>query len=99
MRDISDDEFETLASGGRVLFDFYASWCVPCKPVTRLLEQVEADFPNTILVKVNIDKCPRAVKHCDVGAIPTLILFEDGKMVDQHLGPITEMTLREWLRV
>lgn len=99
MKDVTDEEFAEVIATGKVLVDFYSTWCQPCKPVTALLERIEVDHPGVTFVKVNIDECPDTVSLCSIGAVPTLILFEDGVQTAQHLGGMAEPTLNEWLRV
>lgn len=99
MRDVTDQEFQEVINNGRVLVDFYSTWCQLCKPVTALLEKIEVDYPDVTFIKVNIDEALGATTRCNIGAVPTLLLFENGEQVAQHLGGLSRVTLGDWLGV
>ena len=67
----------------KVLVDFYADWCGPCKMIAPELEKVESEIS---VVKVNVDEFEDIAREYGVMSIPTLILFEDGKPVKQTIG-------------
>lgn len=99
MKEVTDEEFQAAIASGKVLVDFYGTWCQPCKPLNALLEKIEPDFPDITFLKVNIDESPDCTTLCGVGALPTLVLFEDGEQIKEHLGGLSEPALRAWLRV
>lgn len=78
---------ENLKDKGLVLVDFWASWCGPCRMVAPIIDQLADDYKGKITVgKLNIDEESGAAIRYDVQSIPTLILFQDGKVVDTMLG-------------
>lgn len=66
----------------RVLVDFYADWCGPCKMLAPLLEKVD----NIDILKVNVDAFPDLAANYGIMSIPTLILFENGKEIKKEIG-------------
>ncbi|MCC6276875.1 MAG: thioredoxin [Oligoflexia bacterium] len=80
---------EVLKSKVPVLVDFWAEWCAPCRALAPTLEDVAAQFEGKVkIVKVNVDENPEVPQNFGVRSIPMLILFKDGKQIDQSLGNI-----------
>ncbi len=90
-KDVTDNTFENdvLQSKGLVLVDFWAEWCGPCKALTPKLEEIAGEMGGKLTIaKVNIDDNPDAPSRYGVRSIPTMILFKDGKDVDQIVGNV-----------
>lgn len=82
-------EAEVLKSSGKVLVDFYADWCGPCKMLSPILERVASAHEDIKICKVNIDECPDLAKKYQVMSIPTLIAFNDGMQLTTSLGLVS----------
>jgi len=77
---------DVLEANHRVLVDFYADWCPPCRALAPLLEDVAQSLEKPQILKVNVDDEPQLAERYSVSSIPTLIAFERGHEVDRHQG-------------
>lgn len=93
---LSDDSFENevLKSSTPVLVDFWASWCAPCKAISPVVDSLADEYDGKVKVaKLNVDENPATPGKYGVRGIPTLILFKDGKVVDQVVGAVPKNQL------
>jgi thioredoxin 1 len=93
----NSDDFDevVLESEEVVLVDFYADWCGPCKKQAPILEKYAQNAANVRVVKVNTDKSRGVAKTYGVKKLPTLMVFRDGKPVDQQSGFVSEASLKK----
>ena len=78
---------EVIEAPTTVLVDFWAEWCSPCKALGPKLEEISNELNEKVkVVKVDIDESPTITAEFGVRSIPTMILFKDGKQVDQIMG-------------
>lgn len=82
----SKEELEKLISEGDVLLDFFATWCGPCKMLAPVLEQLDKEGVPFQIVKVDTDEVPDLAMEYNVQAIPTLIFFSNGKVINRTMG-------------
>lgn len=92
-------EKEVVQSEKTVLVDFYADWCEPCKMLSPILEEIASELGEKVKVgKLNVDESNDLAFEYEVMSIPTLILFENGKVVDRLTGLRSKDEIRKWGR-
>jgi thioredoxin 1 len=78
---------EVLQSDKAVLVDFWAEWCGPCKMVAPVLEEIAGEHADKLqVVKLNIDENPNAARDYQIMSIPTMAVFQGGKLVKSIVG-------------
>lgn len=98
--EIDDGSFETevLNSEIPVLVDFWAPWCGPCRAIAPVIEELMGSYGEKIkFTKCNVDDNPVTPGKYGIRAIPTLILFKDGEVVNQVTGIVAKAKLEETL--
>ena len=91
-------ELEELLSKGDVLVDFFATWCGPCKMLSPVLEQLDKEGFPVQIVKIDTDEATDLAMEYGVQAIPTLLFFSEGKLVNRTMGYQRKDQIREFCK-
>ena len=88
---------EVLDVHGKVVVDFWAEWCGPCRMVEPALTEIAEHNPGVRFVKLNVDENPQVAQSLEVMNIPTLLAFEDGQLKKRIVGALSKPKLIEEL--
>ena len=97
---ISDDTFEhdVIKCKKAVLVDFWAEWCGPCKQIAPILEEIAEEYASKLTIgKIDVDENPETPSKYQVRGIPTMILFNNGDIVDTRVGVSSKKDLSDWI--
>jgi len=94
--EVNDANFDeqVLKSDLPVLVDFWASWCAPCKMVAPIVEAIAGEYEGKLKVcKLSMDEGPTTASRYGIRAIPTLLVFKNGQLVEQIVGVVPKESL------
>src|SRR5690348_8559212 len=99
MLELTDASFyDCLANSKLLLVDFWASWCPPCKVLMPILEELSSEYSGRIkMAKINVDENPKLSIDYGVKTIPTVIIFQDGKLVHRFSGVKTKKEISDMI--
>ena len=87
-----DDNFKSTieSSKGKVLVDCFATWCGPCKMLSPILDELAKEVKEVTFYKLDVDENPITSEEYQIMTIPTILLFENGKLISQTSGFMTK---------
>ena len=92
----SNFENEVLNEKGKVLVDFNASWCGPCRMLAPIIEELEKEVKNVKIVSVDIDDNDELCEEYGIISVPSLVLFESGKEIKRNVGFMPKDAIEEF---
>lgn len=97
---INEDEFEekVLKSDKKVLVDFYADWCGPCRMLSPVISEVASNNDDINFYKINVDNAETISRKYGIMSIPALVLFNDGEVINKSVGFISKDELEEFIK-
>jgi thioredoxin 1 len=96
MKNVNENEFRDIIENKKIVVDFYATWCGPCKMLSSVLKKID-EKKLIEIVKVDVDTCGNLASEYKIYSVPTLILFENGKEIKRISGFISENELEKWV--
>ena len=95
---VTDSNWEDIKTSDKtVLLDFYAEWCVPCKRLGPVLEDISEEKQDIIVGKINVENEPNIAEEFGVMSVPTLIVLKDGAEVNKAVGFRTKAQILDLL--
>lgn len=93
--EVNKDTFKTevLEAEKLVLVDFFAQWCPPCQALMPIINEIQEENENVKIAKVDIDSNPDIAQEYEIGSIPTLIFFKQGKEVFRNTGVMAKQAI------
>ncbi len=100
--EVTDSNFEEevikQSKNALIIVDFWASWCMPCKMLSPILEKIAEEHKGKItLAKLDVDRNPRMSQKYRINGIPAVKLFKNGKLVDEFVGALPEEQVRRYI--
>lgn len=88
MEIITSEKFNEIRNDGKLVVDFFADWCGPCKMLSPVLEEVSKDYKDITFVKVNVDDNEELAGEFGIMSIPCVFMLENGEVKNKFLGYI-----------
>ena len=96
--EINESEFSSKIKSGKVLVDCYADWCGPCKMLSPIIDQVAKDNNTCSFYKLNVDDNEEIAREYGIMSIPTLLIFNDGKLINTSVGLKSKEEINELIK-
>ncbi|TPX71919.1 hypothetical protein SpCBS45565_g00943 [Spizellomyces sp. 'palustris'] len=82
----SMSEFNKVVKNGKIVIDFYATWCGPCKMISPKFEAFAEKYTNAVFIKVDVDEVPEVAEQASIRAMPTFHIYQNGEKIIEIVG-------------
>ena len=86
VKQINKDEFNESIKEGKVVVDLFATWCGPCKMLSPILDEISEEITTTKFFKIDVDDNEDVAREYNVMSIPTILVFENGNLINTIVG-------------
>lgn len=97
MKKVNQAEFQEITNSGYTLVDFFATWCGPCKMLSPVLEELDAEFENVNFIKVDVDEESDLAAQYGIMSIPAIYLFKDGQVASKTGGFMPKPAMKQFI--
>jgi len=95
---ITDESFREFVKKGVVAVDCFADWCPPCKMLSPVIDKLSMEISEIKFGKLNTDENPNTTEEYAIRSIPNILIFKNGKLIDQIIGFYPEAALKKKLK-
>ena len=86
VKQINTDEFKEVIKEGKTVVDLFATWCGPCKMLSPILDEISEEITTTKFYKIDVDDNQDVAREYNVMSIPTILIFENGNLINKVVG-------------
>ena len=98
VKEISEKEFDSVTSTGKVLVDCYAPWCGPCRMLSPVMDELSEELTDYTFYKLNVDDAEEVSRKYGIMSIPALLILENGELKQKLVGFKSKSELKEILK-
>lgn len=97
--EINENNFDSIINSNKpILIDFWAQWCGPCRMLLPTIEELSTELADSITIyKCNVDENPTLAEKFGIMSIPSLLIFKNGKLLEQKTGGSSKQNLIDWI--
>ena len=96
IKELKTENFQEEIKEGKVLVDFYATWCGPCKMMHPVIEEFSSEHSDVKVIKIDVDQHEDLAREYGIMSIPTIILFDNGELKEKNVGFTPKEVIERW---